>query len=91
MKVSVFLSFIPLVAAFPGHRSAHHDSNGAFGVTAARSGSPIHFLPLTAAGSKFWLGGKSQTYCPDIVPNCAQGTNDTIIHAKHALVSNSSP
>jgi hypothetical protein len=87
MKVSALLSLIPLAAALPGSR--HHapkDSNGAFGVTAARSGSPIHFLPLTAAGSKFWLGGKSQTYCPDIVPNCAQGTNDTIIYAQSALV-----
>ncbi|OOQ90322.1 hypothetical protein PEBR_06331 [Penicillium brasilianum] len=85
MKVSALLSLIPLAAALPGSRSATKDSNGAFGVTAARSGSPIHFLPLTAAGSKFWLGGKSQTYCPDVVPNCAKGTNDTIIYAQNAL------
>lgn len=86
MKVSALLSLIPLAAALPGSRHAPKDSNGAFGVTAARSGSPIHFLPLTAAGSKVWLGGKSQTYCPDVVPNCAQGTNDTIIYAQNALV-----
>lgn len=86
MKVSALLSLIPLAAALPGSRSATKDSNGAFGVTAARSGSPIHFLPLTAAGSKFWLGGKSQTYCPDVVPDCAKGTNDTIIYAQNALV-----
>jgi hypothetical protein len=86
MKVSALLSLIPLAAALPGSRHTPKDSNGAFGVTAARSGSPIHFLPLTAAGSKFWLGGKSQTYCPDVVPNCAQGTNDTIIYAQNALV-----
>lgn len=86
MKVSALLSLIPLAAALPGFRPAAKHSNGTFGVTATHSGSPIHLLPLTAAGSKFWLGGKSQTYCPDVVPNCAQGTNDTIIYAQNALV-----
>lgn len=86
MKVSALLSLVPLAAALPGARqSSSKDSNGAFGVTAARSGSPIHFLPLTASGSHFWLGGHSQTYCPDVVPNCYQ-QNNTILHAQHYLV-----
>ncbi|KAJ5166287.1 uncharacterized protein N7482_005068 [Penicillium canariense] len=85
MKVSALLSLVPLAAALPGSRPTTKESGGAFGVTAARSGSPIHFLPLTASGSKFWLGGKSQTYCPAVVPNCAQTTNDTIIFGQSAL------
>lgn len=84
MKVSALLSLIPLVAALPGRRQ-EASSNGAFGVTAARSASPIHFLPLTAAGSHFYLGGKSQTYTPEGV-NIGQSTNDTILIGSHYLV-----
>lgn len=87
MKASALLSLIPLAAAVPGSRPVTRDSNGAFGVLAARSGSAIQFLPLTAAGSKFWLDGDSLTYCPDSVPNCGQRTNETIIYGQNALVS----
>lgn len=84
MKVSALLSLIPLVAAMPGRRQ-ESSSTGSFGVTAARSGSPIHFLPLTAAGSHFYLGGKSQTYTPEGV-NLGKPTNDTILTGSHYLV-----
>jgi hypothetical protein len=94
MKISALLSIIPLVAALPGSRvgtTKAKDSNAPFGVTAARSGSPIHFLPLTASGSHFFLGGKSSTYCPsEVVPGCAGRTNETIIYGQSALVSISS-
>ncbi|KAJ5663247.1 hypothetical protein N7507_003978 [Penicillium longicatenatum] len=89
MKISALLSIIPLVAALPGSRvgtTKAKDSNAPFGVTAARSGSPIHFLPLTASGSHFFLGGKSSTYCPsEVVPGCAGRTNETIIYGQSAL------
>lgn len=84
MKVSALLSLVPLVAAMPGRRQ-ESASTGSFGVTAARSGSPIHFLPLTAAGSHFYLGGKSQTYIPEGVP-LSKSTNDTILTGSHYLV-----
>lgn len=35
-----------------------------FSAVAIRSGSPIHFLPINAAGQRFWLGGQPVTYCP---------------------------
>lgn len=89
MKVSALLSLVPLAAALPGLRMSPNlkdNSNGAFGVTAAHSGSPIHFLPLTASGSYFWLGGHSETYCPgESVPNCYQ-QNNTILVGEHYLV-----
>ncbi|KAJ5557027.1 hypothetical protein N7494_000942 [Penicillium frequentans] len=89
MKISALLSLVPLVAALPGSRigtTKTKDVNAPFGVTAARSGSPIHFLPLTASGSHFFLGGKSSTYCPsEVVPGCAGRTNDTIIYGQSAL------
>jgi hypothetical protein len=40
-------------------------------VTAARSGSEIHLLPMNAAGLRFWLGGSTISYCPEEVE--AQG------------------
>ncbi|RMZ86087.1 hypothetical protein DV737_g100, partial [Chaetothyriales sp. CBS 132003] len=38
-----------------------------YGVIAARSGSPIHLLPLNAAGFSFHLGGSTASYCPTSV------------------------
>jgi len=36
-----------------------------FTVISARSGSPVHLLPLTARGGKFYLGGAGpSSYCP---------------------------
>lgn len=90
MKASALLSLVPLAAALPGVRMSPNlkeNSNGAFGVTAVRSGSPIQYLPLTASGSHFWLGGQSETYCPsEVVPNCYQ-QNNTILVGEHYLVS----
>jgi hypothetical protein len=37
-----------------------------FGVMSTRSASPVHLLPLTARGQKFYLGGgPPATYCPE--------------------------
>lgn len=86
MKISAILSLAPLAAALPGSRHAARDNNGVFGVTAARSTSPIHLLPLTASGGHFYLGGKSQTYTPQGVPHSGKQTNDTLLTGDHFLV-----
>ncbi|KAJ6113396.1 hypothetical protein N7523_006713 [Penicillium sp. IBT 18751x] len=84
MKVSAVLSFASLAAALPSSRTTK-SSNAPFSVTAARSGSEIHFLPLTASGGHFWLGGKSQTYCPSSVGASCGKQDDTIIYGGNAL------
>ncbi|KAJ5180139.1 hypothetical protein N7492_003349 [Penicillium capsulatum] len=83
MKLSI-LCLAPLAAALPGSQ-APKNPNGPFTVTAARSASQIHFLPLTASGGHFWLGGKSQTYIPGAAPYTGKQTNDTILQGQHFL------
>ncbi|KAJ5670564.1 uncharacterized protein N7477_005927 [Penicillium maclennaniae] len=84
MKVSAVLSFASLAAALPSSRTTK-SSNAPFSVTAARSGSEIHYLPLTASSGHFWLGGKSQTYCPSSVGASCGKQDDTIIYGGNAL------
>ena len=36
-------------------------------ITAERSGSEIHLLPMNAGGLRFWLGGNTISYCPEEV------------------------
>lgn len=84
MKFSAALALAPLAAAVP---HVARDANTPFGVIALHSGSPIHFLSLNAAGGKFWLGGKTKTYCPDNVGvPCNKLTNDTILSSAVSLV-----
>ncbi|KAL1793840.1 hypothetical protein ACET3X_007261 [Alternaria dauci] len=56
--------------------------NGYFGVISSRSASPIHLLPLTARGTKFYLGGgPPSSYCPAETigaENCPPG-NTTVL------------
>ncbi|KAL1953326.1 hypothetical protein VTO42DRAFT_3006 [Malbranchea cinnamomea] len=52
---------------------------GRFTVMALRSASPIHFLPVQAAGQKFWLGGYPATYCPEQVGDACPPGNKTVI------------
>ena len=50
-------------------------------ITAARSGSPIHLLPMNAAGRRFYLGGSTLSYCPTQVEtagDCPPG-NTTVV------------
>ncbi|KAF2455380.1 hypothetical protein BDY21DRAFT_74852 [Lineolata rhizophorae] len=50
-----------------------------FGVMSARSASPIHLLPLNARNGHFYLGGETQSYCPEEqVQNCPAG-NETVL------------
>ena len=44
-----------------------------FGAISARSASPVHLLPLTANGGKFYLGGDTSAYCP---PQVGEACND---------------
>ncbi|KAL4907403.1 hypothetical protein BDW74DRAFT_123930 [Aspergillus multicolor] len=78
-------SLLPLLAAAaPTSNTASSDlPNGAeqpaaFTVMAARSASPIHFLPLTASGQSFYLGGNTTTYCPLPASQCPPG-NTTVL------------
>jgi len=50
-----------------------------FGVMSTRSASPVHLLPLTASGGKFYLGGPApSSYCPPQVGDaCPPGTDTT--------------
>lgn len=86
------LSVLPLVgaaAALPQGKSTP-PSLGAFGVMATHSGSPIHLSAMTANATSFWLGGKTNAYCPPNVPEiggvCPPG-NETQIIGGSALVS----
>lgn len=49
-----------------------------YGLTAVRSGSPIHFLPVNAGGLNLYLGGISTHYCPDEVQQ-EGGCPDTVM------------
>ncbi|KAH7350285.1 hypothetical protein BKA66DRAFT_431415 [Pyrenochaeta sp. MPI-SDFR-AT-0127] len=52
-----------------------------FGVISARSASPVHLLPLTARGGKFYLGGPGpSSYCPvaQVGDACPPG-NETVL------------
>jgi hypothetical protein len=54
-------------------------SSGYFGVISARSASPIHLMPLTARGGKFYLGGgPPSSYCPESVGSGCPAGNDTV-------------
>jgi hypothetical protein len=51
-----------------------------FGVISARSASPIHLLPLTARGGKFYLGGgPPSSYCPESVGSACPPGNTTVL------------
>ncbi|KAJ5248822.1 hypothetical protein N7468_000273 [Penicillium chermesinum] len=83
MKFSALLAAAPLAAA-----TAHagRDQPAPFSVTALRSGSPIHFAPLNAAGDRFYLGGKTVTFCPDDVGvPCDKMSKDTIFSSASTL------
>lgn len=45
----------------------------------------IQSQPLVASGQKFYIGGNSSTYCPDVVRPCPKG-GETVIYPKGSLV-----
>lgn len=85
MKFSMVPSLLlPLLAA----AAPAAPENPPFGVMSARSASPIHLLPMTASGQKFYLGGKTQSYCP--LPeskDCPPGTETVFSPGGYGLVS----
>ncbi|KAE8140767.1 hypothetical protein BDV38DRAFT_9724 [Aspergillus pseudotamarii] len=69
MKFSMVPSLLlPLLAA----AAPTAPQNPPFGVMSARSASPIHLLPMTASGQKFYLGGETSSYCP-LTEGCPPG------------------
>jgi hypothetical protein len=52
-----------------------------FSVISARSASPVHLLPLTARGGKFYLGGgPPSSYCPvEQVGSACPSGNSTVL------------
>ncbi|KAL1970219.1 hypothetical protein VTN77DRAFT_5379 [Rasamsonia byssochlamydoides] len=84
MKITTLLTaaLMPLLAtAMPAMKKAQprQEDSGTFTVMALRSGSPIHFLPMQAAGERFYLGGQPATYCPTEVTNCPPGNQTVLI------------
>ncbi|QKX57177.1 uncharacterized protein TRUGW13939_04285 [Talaromyces rugulosus] len=60
-------------------------SSTGFSAIAARSGSPIHLLPINAAGSGLYVGGSPSTYCPDMVDPCPPGNETVFANAFNLL------
>ena len=63
-------------------------------IISACSGSPVHLLPMNAAGFRFHLGGSSASYCPTAVTEgggkCPPG-NATALLGTCSLVSSLIP
>jgi len=80
---STILALVPFLASAAPVGTCPSGGNGGvpstFTVISARSGSPIHLLPLNAAGEKFYLGGQPATYCPTEVNPCPPGDVTALI------------
>lgn len=88
MKFTITTLAIPLLAA--AAPITEPAANPAFSVMAIRSASPIHYLQLNAAGQKFYLGGKTASYCPTQVPQCPPGNQTVFAPGGSSLVSRNS-
>ena len=79
MKVlNVGAALLPLVSgsAIPSKQPV--EKINTFGIIALHSTSPIHLQSVNAAGTKFWIGKDTATYCPDIDGlDCSQFQNIT--------------
>lgn len=54
-----------------------------------RSSSPVHQLPVTGHDNKIWLGGKTKSFCPDVVePNCPPGKITGFVSIDKSLYMN---
>lgn len=87
MKTFLASLALPLLAAAAPTAQATADANPPFSVMAVRSASPIHYSQLNAAGQKFWLGGKTSSYCPtEVVQDCPPGNQTVLGAGGNALV-----
>lgn len=72
MKISTAL--LSTLLSMSGLSTADDSPLQYFGAISARSASPIHLLPVSAAESAFWLGRETQSYCPsEVVAVCPPG------------------
>jgi len=74
------------LAAFTGLLSAA--SAQYFGLTAARSASPIHYQTLTASGQSIWLNKDTSAYCPENIKEigaCPSGDFTTFAGGENTL------
>lgn len=94
MKTAIASLALPLLAAAAPapqapavHAPVTRAEAPAFGVMAARSASPIHYLQMNADGGNFWLGGKTSSYCPNAqVSACPPGNQTVFAAGGNALV-----
>lgn len=89
MKFTFASLALPLLAAAaPAPAPAPAPAaNPPFSVMAARSGSPIHYMQMNAAGQKFYLGGKTSSYCPSpTVEHCPPGNQTVFSPGGNSLV-----
>ncbi|KAJ5623891.1 hypothetical protein N7510_000200 [Penicillium lagena] len=64
MKFILSTLALPLLVAAAPTPKEDATTNPPFTVMSLRSGSPIHFLTMTASDEHFWLGGTTASYCP---------------------------
>lgn len=88
MKFTLASTLLPLLAAAAPaqQRDSNSSTPSTFGIMSARSGSPIHLLPLNANSGGFYLGGNTSSYCP-ISSGCPAGTETVFAGDGSALVS----
>ena len=78
----------PCSAAEPSATPAPPAGPNYFTVISARSASPVHLLPLTARGGKFYLGGgPPSSYCPvaQVGDACPSGNTTTLVGGQGTL------
>lgn len=59
-----------------------------FGLTSARSASPIHYQTVSASGQSIWLNKKTASYCPENVEElgaCPAGNSTTFAGGEDTL------
>ncbi|KAJ5290683.1 uncharacterized protein N7443_010936 [Penicillium atrosanguineum] len=78
MKTFIASLALPLLAAAAPAMQTR-EANPPFSVMAIRSASPIHYSQMNAAGQKFYLGGKTSSYCPDLEGITCPAGNQTVI------------
>ncbi|GKZ35116.1 hypothetical protein AbraIFM66950_005666 [Aspergillus brasiliensis] len=85
--LALLLTTLSLLPTQSYTQESSSESTSSFTVTASRSNSPINNLPLTIFSGRFYLGGRTSSYCPPGVASegdCPPG-NETIIVGGNGL------